>query len=423
MTERIMDTNEKAGPTFYDELSMQTYEEQGGGYLHVDMGRSLHVFTRQVRQNRQGLIAELDILYPDDSPIRQNIILNLQDHKARQSLALELAGACPNAIPWDKVLGYVCNSTIEHYRQGEPSIELWTNQDTTPPEYYAKPTIQKGVANIWYGEQTSAKTLEALLHTILITLSPGVNSFGLELQYTPNIMLLDYENNANMTLWNLKRLTSGMGLPDIGIRYLPCSLPLSYDISRVMKEIQDNNIEIIFIDSLGLAVGGDLKDSAQATSFYSALRQLKTTSVILAHTSKGLEREKTVFGSIYFENLSRNIFELQKVDTADNQIQVAFHHRKSSFSGKCQPIGFQFTFDLDRIYVESINPADEPTFREKMSIGIRIKKELENGEYSASELAGMLNEKLNSVTHALYRMGKKGEVDKSSDGKWKLHSS
>ena len=63
-----MSGKERAGPVFYDELEMNTYDDPNGGLLHVDYARSLHVITRNIRQNGRGINAELDFLCPTDTP-------------------------------------------------------------------------------------------------------------------------------------------------------------------------------------------------------------------------------------------------------------------------------------------------------------------------------------------------------------------
>lgn len=179
------------------------------------------------------------------------------------------------------------------------------------------------------------------------------------------------------------------------------------------------------VDSLGVAAGGELKDSASAIRFYSALRELINTTItplILAHTSKDkVNNDKSVFGSVYFENLARNIWEIEKLPEEDGPVStICLHHKATNETRHYGSLGFEFEYQDDRTIVRTHDPSGEPTFVERMSATVRIKKALEGGSASATDLQDALHLKDTTIRQALKRLSDKSEAEKREDGLWRL---
>ena len=80
-----------------------------------------------------------------------------------------------------------------------------------------------------------------------------------------------------------------MNVDPFYIKYRSCALPLYQDLEQIKEAIDYYGANLLIIDSLGLASGGEPKETEPALKFFAALRQLKTTSLILGHNSKNSE--------------------------------------------------------------------------------------------------------------------------------------
>ena len=142
-------------------------------------------------------------------------------------------------------------------------------------------------------------------------------------------------------------------------------------------------------------------------AFFSSLRSLNVTSLLLGHNAKGESNSKTELGSYVFETTARNIWEIKKVqEMGEDSIDVALFHRKVYFSQQEKPMGFHMHFKEDRTFIEKADASAIAEFRIQMSARTRVKKHLlESGEMlTPKEIADQLEMSQNSVRQALYKL-------------------
>jgi len=264
-------------------------------------------------------------------------------------------------LDWQTILTYISRDTIAHLREGEPLV--WLNDDygKTPPEYLLHPLFVKDAANIIYADRSSGKTLLITLLDLVLMLPWYDNPIGINISADQryNVLFLDWEGNAKIMGWQKECIRRGMGVETCDIPYLHCSRSLADDVAHIQNKIEEVEATVVIIDSLGMAVGDDLNMTKPAFAFFSALRQLPVTPIIVAHTSKSLEnRRKTVYGNAYYENEARSIWEVTKEqDYSSPELTVTLHHRKPPpFAALHDPMAWRFVFDGDKTTVESAEP-------------------------------------------------------------------
>ena len=160
-----------------------------------------------------------------------------------------------------------------------------------------------------------------------------------------NVLFVDFELDEAEQARRAYKVSRGLGLatPPEGLLYYS---PLSQDkkagdlnsiIDSLVSFIKDHDIVLTIVDSFGAAVSGDPESARDVTTLYRKLRPLGTV-LILDHQSKPKAgekyRDKTAFGSVYKQNMSRNIWQLQRmIDSGiqENEIKLALHHNKSNF--------------------------------------------------------------------------------------------
>ncbi|MBU3974666.1 MAG: AAA family ATPase, partial [Alphaproteobacteria bacterium] len=125
------------------------------------------------------------------------------------------------------------------------------------------------------------------------------NPLGLKVQREPsNILWLDYEADRTSTLYNFTRIVRGADAEGISLNYRRCRMPLCDDIEAISLHVEQAKTDIVIIDSVAKAAGGDLDKSESPNRLFAALDLLHCTPLILAHTYKGEGTGKrTIYGS------------------------------------------------------------------------------------------------------------------------------
>ena len=289
--------------------------------------------------------------------------------------------------------------------------------------YLLEPILLKNYPTIIYGDPSTAKSTTALILTQIMKYPTDNYAIGVIPPERPvNCLYLDYETDSDTIRWLLTKLQRGMSLPEAAVNYRHCAIPLAHDVDQVQRHIHDTGAEIIVIDSLGLACGGDLKDAESALTFFSALRQLKIGSLILAHTAKNPETKKrTVFGSVFFEAQARSIWEIWKrQDMGEDQMDIALFHRKPPpFQKLHSPLGMHLEFGIDTITVSPAQPRTIGEFLAGLSTQTQIQEVLKHGPMSVREITDTLNITRNAADSAIKRLKQKGKLVKVAD-KWGL---
>ena len=385
----------------------------------------LNINVAKARQHRDGRVTgEVTATTTSEkySPHLHQAQFNFTSTQARTSLAKVMHDKYPEA-DWSAVLEQLCFYVLSWVRKGEPVQELCTAHDFKAPEYLLYPIILKDEPTIIFGEAESAKSMMALFFSILIELPWIKNPFKLiTLQTVTNALYLDWETSSGETGWRLKCLQSGLELPEMLLNYRRCTMPLADDLEQIQTMVRDTKSGFIIVDSIAAASGGDLNNAEVALRFFAALRQLKVSSLLIAHTAKDANtKNRTVFGSAYYHNSARSVWYIKRVsETDEDTINVGLFHRKHNNSRGFPPIGFRLTFNSNNTSVDLESVKDVGGFIQDVSLSSRVIELLKGGKLEGSVIADELDTSKEVIRVTLNRMKNKGNVYKFSDGKWGL---
>ncbi|MBW2672335.1 MAG: AAA family ATPase, partial [Deltaproteobacteria bacterium] len=265
-------------------MTVPTVTDCVGGYVYEWEQEQVHVEVSRLRSDSKGAVHGEVIIRtsaPGYAPHLHQAQFNFSSTTSRKGLAKSLSEAYK--ANWVEILEQVCVNTLERFRKGEPVIDLWTSDNVSPPEYLLEPLIIRNYPTIIFGDPSTAKSTISLILTQIVQLPWTDNPLGLRCPDRPvRCLYLDWETDYETIQWQMTTLQRGMGLPPLMLNYRNCALPLSQDVDQIRRHILDTGSELIIVDSLGLAAGGELKETTPALTFYAALRQLKTTALILA---------------------------------------------------------------------------------------------------------------------------------------------
>lgn len=406
-------------------MSQPAVLEIPGGYNFTWTEEQIQIKAQRVREDRYGTVtAELNITTsaPGYSPHIYRTKLNLLSSYAKSSLSKQLQ-TIYEAASWDEVLEQVSTYIVERIRKGEPVELLTTDRDIAPPGYLLYPIIPKGQPTVLFGDGGSLKSLMALACLICVQLPWQDNPLSFKPEGNKSIpsLFLDWETSSDEQRWRLKCLEEGHDLPAVMLSYRRCHVPLADDLEQIQDAIYTSKAQFIVVDSLAAATGGDLNAAEPALRFFSALRKLKVTSLILAHNSKDAQgKKKTIYGSAFFGNYARSIFELKKTqEVGEAQVVVGMFHRKCNFAKLCHPMAFRVTFDEKSTRIEKESVEGIPEFIDNLSARHKIMIAIKGGAMTVSDLSAETELSESVLRTRLNELKRKGEVLKMGD-KWGL---
>ena len=170
---------------------------------------------------------------------------------------------------------------------------------------------------------------------------------------------------------------------------------------------------------------GDPLKAEFPIAYFNALRALDVTSLTIAHQPKEFKDSRMPFGSVFWFNGPRNIYQLRKSEELDTDVvQTGFYHVKSNIGRKRSPFGYELTFTNtaeNNLYSIEIRKADlkrVPELAKGLPLKQQIKGALANGAMELEKLASAIEAKRDSVLTILYR--NKQDFAKQEDGAWGL---
>jgi len=326
------------------------------------------------------------------------------------------------AVDWIPILEQLCVLTLQREREGEPWIQLSSNDAVEPVKYLLPPLLPEREPTVLYGPGGSGKSLFGLLIGILLATGKPHSRLGLEPEAQVPVLYLDWETHPAEIRRRLHRLAAGIDLSEpVRLRYRRCVVPLSDDVETIHEAVQEFEAGLLIVDSLGPACGGDLSVPETAMSFFRALRRLNVTSLIIAHPAKNSEK-KSIFGSAFYGYLARSVWEAQTYqDVGGDSLSLALFHRKSNLSRLHRPFGVEFAFDGDLGPIRAFprDVVEIPGAEAGLPLKTRIFAVLkERGALTTKEIAEELGVSADVVRVTLNRMRSEERVVRLPKGCW-----
>ncbi len=326
-------------------------------------------------------------------------------------------------IPWTDVLTYIAGKTLEIARRGEPVEEIWpAEEDTLEVEYLLKPLLYLNHPAVIFGDYGSLKSLFSLAIAYVVQLPYHDNDLGLiTAKQSIRCLYLDYEDDPSSFRKRWSALERGFGKGAMPILYRRMTAPLADSVEQVRRIIDNKGIQLLIADSLGLAAGGNLNEPEPAIKYHTALRQLGVTSLTLAHTSKDqLSKKRTIFGSVFFTNLARAVWECKaEQETGADEAVISLKHTKANLSRLHPPLGYRFTFTDNTIRIEKSDLIDTGLSGE-LPLSWQIKGLLRKGSFTVKEIAEQLNRGADTTGRTLRRMRANNQAIKLENDTWGL---
>ena len=195
------------------------------------------------------------------------------------------------------------------------------------------------------------------------------------------------------------------------------------DVEWLAETVQSKGIDLVVVDSAVPACGGNPNEPESVQGLFYGLRQLEVTSLIVAHVSKNTTAGPvtTPYGSVFWSNLSRNVWQAEKKqELGEDSMVVALRHRKTNVGPLLKPVSLKLSFSPS-FKVERVSSDEYQTLvRRGGPLAERMAAALGDGAMSSSALAEAIGAKPNSVRTTLAR--KEERFVKLPGGMWGLRA-
>jgi phage/plasmid primase-like uncharacterized protein len=380
-----------------DELEVT---EATGLYCVRSPKHAVSITFERLTDARDSVYAEIAIVI-GTTEILSGSKLGLQSDAGQSKLSgsLKIISA---TIPWKHLLQKACSLVLRRHRTGEPIALLQPSASALVP-YLINPIVHRGHQTLIYAPGGTCKSYLALYFALLAC--HGVSESGVS-ALNVRVLYLDWELNAETLGGRLKALQAGH--PSL-VHHVPfyrrCELPLHQEAHTIAAFVKEHDVQLVIVDSAAMAVGGELSSPDAAITLQRALRKINCASIVLAHVSKSVQegQERTAFGTVFFRELARNVWELSKSDE-EHPVQLVLSHTKHNFSAKHPPLGFRITFAAELVRVQHEDVGSVPAFQPKLPVPARIRNLLEDGRpRTAKSISEDLAVLLGTVKSALSR--------------------
>ena len=415
--------SEKAKLLAGETLALPTVEAQGTNAQVLWKGIGIEAHVRGLKEHSDGRInGFLSIVTTLSGQAKKlhSATFNFTSTRTRSEWKKVLEGRAP-ITDWFEVLEQLCDAVTRVVQEGEPVQVITTSDEVEPPSYVLRPILLYKQPVVLFGDRGSTKSYTAQAFAYLLALG----HMGKLLDFEPERvatkpLYLDWEDTPGTLRWRFRCLSKGTGLPSAQIAYRRCSRTLASDTEQIRSVILSGGYDYLIIDSLGPACGGDLNAPQPALDFFGALRSLNVSSLVIAHTAKGQagRSRRSVFGSVFFENAARSIWEIN-AETEDGCVSAVITHIKMNGGPKEPPIGLKFIFEKGSTMIVGAKAEEVAAAAGTMTIREKILQVLDDLPSAATNrIADDIGEVQGTVRTTLNRMKVAGLIAKLATGSW-----
>jgi hypothetical protein len=333
--------------------------------------------------------------------------MGLKSEEKQARLAKSLHALAPH-VPWKVLLHKACTMVLKSSREGIPVVTLSAGREVPPLVYDVYPLVYQGKTTVLFGDGGLGKSTFALFVGMGVSL--GVPILGMRC-IKQKVLYLDYEDDHDTHQRRLAAIQEGH--PELlaaSVDYMKLTESLAAHVHDILKRISSTGCRFIVLDSVLCATGGDSSAEA-ATKLNLAFRKLNCSVLAIGHVAKGDPNaptaSKTIYGSVFFQNLARSTFEVQTHQEAGNDHSViALVHRKHNLSRAHPSIGLQVSQDeaTTHIHYALCDLADVPELEKALPLWGRIRNLLEKSlPLFEEDIAKELGEPRNKIRATLSR--------------------
>lgn len=347
------------------DLSKPTITAMPTGYQldYVPEGFQVNI-ARLYQDGRKALTGELQILHRNGQgdQLLHSSRIDLLSMNQQATLERELKKTV-RGINHAQLVKDICTLTIHEYRRTDDIDLLGDEPEDMTTEYLLNPLLEKNQLTTLFAPGGSGKSYFADYLAVLVQYGvPGIGAYGFVPQGA-DVLYLDWEANRRDHAKRIFAIKTGLQCAKEGhIQYKHCDRYLPDIIDEIRNVVLAREIGLVIVDSQMAAAGFGYDQAGIAQAFYNACHSLKTTVLVIDHTTKSAmgagadaDNRATPYGSVVKFNRSRSVWEIDAYTrTESNVLEFALHHRKHNEGMLHKPLGIRITFENDAGTLKSV---------------------------------------------------------------------
>jgi len=388
----------------------------------------------RISDTRSGLDCRI-LFRTHTTAIYGPVRLNLLSSSSRESLIRQLKTRTKE-VNWSMALDQITNLVSTSLDDAGSGIDMRYYKPSGEKAGWAiRPFVQDKAASLVFG--TGGEGKSTLVVAMLLSKASG-RAFipNIDPGAPAGVLFADWEDNEESFWITCNALLAGMGmtfddlLMPVVYRHFAGSLGDYTDV--ISDEIARHRIEVLAIDSLVASSGSEHSpnDAEAARVWHQVVSSFGIASIGITHIAKNsASKDGTPFGSVFYFNLARSIFQVSREVESEHSSVLAVAHRKGNNTGIMKTMGLRAEFEsdeFDRATKITYSEADLNTtevLATKLSVTDRILYAIKDIAMEPKEIAEELDIPSNTVRQALLRAKERKLVDHLPNGQYKARPS
>ena len=364
--------------------------QEGSGYRVRFPDVEVEAVVREIKRAGGHYKAEVSVYHAGNSLHRSNYTLNSSTGMTalRRMLDERLPGP-DYGIAWPLVVEGLAGIVIDTVREGTPEVVLGQITEDEGLRWRIDNLIIEQDANVLWADGGTGKSMFALFLATLVSEGYADTRHGLVIE-PGSVLYLDYETSSTSISSRIRRIHKGLGIDGkSNIVYKRMHLPLSEDIDTIRDIVYKHDSVLLIVDSMGLAVAGELESAENVLDYFSALDLIPATSLTITHSN----RAGTIFGSAFTSNRARSVWEAKQTagGHGSDSIDFSLFHRKANDVPYQSAQSWRVEFKDDTVTYKRIDTFDTEA-RGELGYGQLVQKFLDEGPRTREELTGLIAE-------------------------------
>lgn len=383
------------------------------------VGRTwLRTTFRGLRKGTSGLSAEIAIEGSIPTAGVKGVLtverLTLGNGRDRVALANRLSkrtGEGPDApVQWQGMIDGICSRILVAARAGPPIVTVGLD-DEMGVNWLIDGLVEEHQTSSLYGDGEVGKSWQAIAAVVSLTTGEEIVP-GWRPARRGRGLILDWETDQETLNRRVRMVCRGAGIPYVPIDYVACDGPLVDQTEWLLERVQEDNIDLIVVDSVEAAMQGSRTDGSDindtAGKINQVLRKLGRSAILVDHVnaigaaSKGLAGK--AYGSIFKRNWVRLSYEIKRVhESGDGEKHLGIYNTKRNNGARFDAFGLAWTIN-DELSSWMREEITEPDLQKALSVKKRMEIALsESSPLSMTSLVEVCDADLKSIRVELSR--------------------
>jgi hypothetical protein len=348
---------------------------------------------------------------------------NLSSDRGRTQLIDRLSRKHKQVTCWDELIETFCHEVVATYSEGPPATPMYAVPRSQTP-YDIKNLCARREIGLLIGAGDGGKSyLELYLAASAVMGKSGIEPFTINRKL--RWLMLDWERSLEFHQSRLARILEGMGIQPTGelpgLFYRRMQLPLHESVQQIKTLVKEHQIDVVSVDSAGMASGDEPETSRAALKVARALHAIGVTSLEIHHVNKGDAlglapgRRLSAYGSVYWENEAFIGWSMEvSRGLGPTQHTTLFHQCKNNDGPYHPNFALGFDFSGGKTVIKAVDVVDHPELTSIRNPGKALVHETiaDQGPLSYKQLCELTGLRQETLYNHVSDLVKDGVVEK-----------